>query len=84
MPTDYRTFIAREIGPLADGLVDCLEQTAPEVAVRINRRKLRAAGVPDDWLPKVCRAGEKVAWLSGGRHRRENSREIQNPGHPAL
>ncbi len=66
MPTDYRTFIAREIGPLADGLVDCLEQTAPEVAVRINRRKLRAAGVPDDWLPKVCRAGEKVAWWPEG------------------
>ena len=66
MPTDYRTFIAREIGPLADGLVDCLEQTAPEVAVRINRRKLRAAGVPDDWLPEVCRAGEKVAWWPEG------------------
>lgn len=66
MPTDYRTFIAREIGPLAEGLVDCLEQTAPEVAVRINRRKLRAAGVPDDWLPEVCRAGEKVAWWPEG------------------
>lgn len=66
IPQDYRTFIAREIGPLADGLVDCLEQTAPEVAVRINRRKLRAAGVPDDWLPEVCRAGEKVAWWPEG------------------
>lgn len=66
MPTDYRTFIAREIGPLADGLVDCLEQTAPEVAVRINRRKLRAAGVPDDWLPEVCRGGERVAWWPEG------------------
>lgn len=62
MPTDYRTFIAREIGPLADGLVDCLEQTAPEVAVRVNRRKLRAAGVPDDWIPEVCRGGEMVPW----------------------
>lgn len=66
IPQDYRTFIEREIGPLADGLVDCLEQTAPEVAVRINRRKLRAADVPDDWLPKVCRAGEKVAWWPEG------------------
>lgn len=66
IPQEYRTFISREIGPLAEGLVDCLEQTAPEVAVRINRRKLRAAGVPDDWLPEVCRAGEKVAWWPEG------------------
>lgn len=66
IPQEYRTFISREIGPLAEGLVDCLEQTAPEVAVRINRRKLRAADVPDDWLPEVCRAGEKVAWWPEG------------------
>lgn len=66
IPQEYRTFIAREIGPLADGLVDCLEQTAPEVAVRVNRRKLRAADVPDDWIPEVCRVGEKVAWWPEG------------------
>lgn len=66
IPQEYRTFIAREIGPLADGLVDCLEQTAPEVAVRVNRRKLRAADVPDDWLPEVCRGAEKVAWWPEG------------------
>lgn len=80
MPTDYRTFIAREIGPLADGLVDCLEQTAPEVAVRINRRKLRAAGVPDDWLPKVCRAGEKVAWWPEGYLLPERPDFTHDPG----
>lgn len=66
IPQDYRTFIDREIGPLADGLVDCLEQTAPEVAVRINRRKLRAAGVPDGWLPEVCRGAEMVPWWPEG------------------
>lgn len=66
IPQDYRTFIDREIGPLADGLVDCLEQTAPEVAVRLNRRKLRAAGVPDGWLPEVCRGGEMVPWWPEG------------------
>lgn len=66
IPQEYRTFIAREIGPLAEGLVDCLEQTAPEVAVRVNRRKLRAADVPDDWLPEVCRGAEKVAWWPEG------------------
>lgn len=66
IPTGYRSFIAREIGPLADGLVDCLEQTAPEVAVRVNRRKLRAAGVPDGWLPEVCRGGERVPWWPEG------------------
>lgn len=80
MPTDYRTFIAREIGPLAEGLVDCLEQTAPEVAVRINRRKLRAAGVPDDWLPKVCRAGEKVAWWPEGYLLPERPDFTHDPG----
>lgn len=66
IPQEYRTFISREIGPLAEGLVDCLEQTAPEVAVRVNRRKLRAADVPDDWLPEVCRGGEMVPWWPEG------------------
>lgn len=66
IPQEYRTFIAREIGPLADGLVDCLEQTAPEVAVRVNRRKLRAADVPDGWLPEVCRGADKVPWWPEG------------------
>lgn len=66
IPQDYRTFIAREIGPLADGLADCLEQTAPAVAVRVNRRKLRGAGVPEAAVPAVCRGGCRVSWWPDG------------------
>lgn len=66
IPQDYRSFIAREIGPLADGLADCLEQTAPAVAVRVNRRKLRGAGVPEAAVPAVCRGGCRVSWWPDG------------------
>lgn len=62
IPADYSGFIAREIGPLAHGLVDCLQHAAPEVAVRVNRRKLRAAGVADGALPAVAAPGRPVAW----------------------
>lgn len=57
---EYREYIARELPALSEGLVDVLETTAPEVSVRVNRRKCGAA------LPKVAEGGTPVPWCADG------------------
>ena len=46
---------------LSAGLADCLENTAPSTAVRINRRK-----VAEDALPTIAAGGKNVAWCRSG------------------
>lgn len=57
---EYREYIARELPELSAGLVDVLETTAPEVSVRVNRRKCGAS------LPAIVEGGTPVPWCEEG------------------
>lgn len=62
IPKEYKEYIESHLPELSAGLVDCLEETAPSTAVRLNSRK------PGVAIPGGEDGVSVVAWCVEGRY----------------